>query len=83
MQILKPDSVTDIEWEAIEKAKTILSEHFQNIALFMNWVADNGETKRGEILNGNTFALKHHIESWLDGEFEPDIDEDEEEKEYS
>ena len=76
----RPDSVNDAEWAAIEKAKQLLTEYFPNTAIFINWVNETGETKRGEILNGNTFAIKHHIECWMDGDFE--LDDDDEEKSF-
>jgi hypothetical protein len=68
----KPDSVTKEAWDALTKAKAIITEHFPNIAIFVNWVNDEGETKHGEILEGNAFALRHHIEKYLDGDFLPD-----------
>jgi len=56
-------------WAEINKAIGIITEHFENMALFINWVDDEGETQHCEILDGNTFALENHIDKWLDGDF--------------
>lgn len=78
----KPESVTQEAWDALRNSMLIITEHFSNVAIFVNWVNDDGETKHGEILEGNAFALRHHIEKYLDGDFLPDeIDaEDEDDK---
>jgi hypothetical protein len=75
--ISKPDCLADHQWEAVLKAREIITEHFEgvNLAIFLNWVNENRDTARGEILAGNEFAIKHHIERWLDGDFES-LDED-------
>jgi hypothetical protein len=82
---VKPDNVSDQEWDAIQRAQNILTEYFQNCAIFINWVAEDKQTKRIEILAGNGFALKHHINCWSDGDFDPDCevlfsDEDEDDE---
>jgi hypothetical protein len=64
---VKPNNVSDQEWDAIERAQNILTEYFPNVAIFVNWVNDERETRHGEILTGNTFAIKHHIERWQEG----------------
>ena len=78
----KPNNVTNEEWEAINKAIQIISEHFSNTGLFINWVDEEGETQHCEIFDGNGFALENHIEKWVDGDFLPDEfdDDDDDEK---
>ena len=63
-------------WVAINKAIELITEHYENVGLFMNWVDDEGETQHAEILHGNGFALENHIDKWVDGEFLPDQFED-------
>lgn len=75
MQNKRPENVSDSEWYAIQKAIQLATEHFQNIALFVNWVDEEGETKFCHILTGNTFALQNHIDKWVDGEFDDDDDD--------
>ena len=73
----KPDSVTEEAWDALKNSMLVITEHFSNVAIFVNWVSDEGQTRHGEILEGNAFALRHHIEKYLDGDFLPDeIDDD-------
>jgi hypothetical protein len=74
-----PPEVNDAEWTQIKKSVSLLTEHFPNIAIFINWVSEDGETKHIEILQGNEFALELHIEKWRDGDFE-DNEDDEDEK---
>ena len=76
----KPLNVSDQEWQAVERAQNILTEYFPNVAIFVNWVGEDSLTHRGEILTGNAFAIKHHIERWLEGDFELDEEAEEEEK---
>jgi hypothetical protein len=51
--------------EVINKAITFITEFLDsaNVCVFVNWVED-GETLRAEVLHGNQFALKGHIEKW-------------------
>jgi hypothetical protein len=51
--------------EVINKAITFITEFLDsaNVCVFVNWV-ENGETLRAEVLRGNQFALKGHIEKW-------------------
>jgi hypothetical protein len=75
----KPDNVSDQEWHAIKKSIQIITEHIPNLALFMNWVSEEGETEHAFILEGNAFALENQINKWCDGDFDPvesDKDED-------
>ena len=48
------------------------------MALFINWVDDEGETQHAHILQGNKFAIQNHVDKWNNGEFDP-FDEDDEE----
>lgn len=72
------------EWSAINKAKQILTEHFQNVGIFINWVCPEGETRYYHIIVGNSFAMENHITKWSDNEFDDpeesgDEDDDDEE----
>jgi hypothetical protein len=51
--------------EVINKAITFITEFLDsaNVCVFVNWV-ENGETLRAEVMRGNQFALKGHIEKW-------------------
>jgi len=68
----KPSVCTQEAWDALTKARAIITEYFPNVAIFVNWVCDEGLTRHGEILEGNAFAIRHHIEKYLDGDFLPD-----------
>lgn len=72
MNHTKPDSVPQEAWDALRRSMLIITEHFCNVAILVNWVDAKGETKHGEILEGNAFALRHHLEKYLDGDFLPD-----------
>lgn len=63
---MKP--INDCGDVAIDKALSILAEHYQNIVIFVNYVDDNGDTFRNERTAGNFFANRYHIENWLDNE---------------
>jgi len=78
----KPYNVSPEGWTAIKKAVELITEHYDNIGLFINWVDDDGETQHCEVLHGNGFALENHIDKWVDGEFLPDEfdDNDEDDK---
>lgn len=72
----RPTICPQESWDALNRAKSIITEHFPNVAIFVNWVCDEGQTRHGEILDGNAFALRHHIEKYLDGEFlEEDLED--------
>lgn len=58
--------ITAAEFDAIQKAKSILTEYFDNIGIFGNCVDEDGSTTRFEFLSGNWFALQYQIENWLD-----------------
>lgn len=73
----KPLNITDAEWEIIKKSLAHITEHFQNAALFLNWVNDEGETQHLHILKGNGFAIQNHIGKWIDGDFDEDEGETE------
>lgn len=77
----KPYNVTNEGWEAVNKAVALITEHYENMALFINWVDDAGETQHCEVLDGNGFALENHIDKWVDGEFLPDEFEDDDDDE--
>jgi hypothetical protein len=81
MNLPKPDNITDAEWKELKRAISIITEHFSNMALFINWVSEDGETQHTHILQGNKFAIQNHIDKWHEGVF--DVDEDEEEGENS
>jgi hypothetical protein len=74
----KPDTITDCEWRNLTKAIGIITEHFQNLALFINWVDDEGETQHAHILQGNKFALQNHIDKWHEGVFDQSEGDEEE-----
>ena len=50
----------------LEHAARTLGEHFDsaNVAVFVSWM-ENGETKHGEYMVGNAFALQNHIAQWV------------------
>ena len=73
----KPDTITDCEWSNIQKAIGIITEHFPNLAVFFNWVDEEGETQHAHILQGNKFAIQNHVGKWVDGDFDPENDEKE------
>ena len=75
----KPANIGNCEWKNIQRAIGIITEHFPNMALFINWVDDEGETQHAYILQGNKFALHNHIGKWVDGDFDPPEQQDEEE----
>jgi hypothetical protein len=62
-------------WEIVQKALDLLTEHFENSAVFVNYV-ENGQTIRGEIIQGNQFSLKYQVEKWIHGEFDEYDEED-------
>lgn len=72
----KPENVSTEEWHAIQKSITIITEYFPNIALFVNWVDDDNETKHLHVFQGNGFALQNHINKWSDGYFDEMTEED-------
>jgi hypothetical protein len=73
----KPDNIGISEWRNLQKAIGTITEHFPNMALFINWVDDDGETQHAHILQGNMFAIQNHVDKWNNGEFDP-LDDDEE-----
>jgi hypothetical protein len=75
----KPDNITGDEWRELKRAIAIVTEHFPNMALFINWESDDGDTQHAYILQGNKFALHNHIGKWVDGEFDPPEQQEEEE----
>jgi hypothetical protein len=79
----KPDNITESEWIELKRAIAIVTEHFSNMALFINWVDDNGETQHSHILQGNKFALQNHIDKWCKGVFDVDEDPEQDEKSFS
>ena len=50
----------------LEHAARSLGEHYDNanVAVFVSWVED-GETKHGEYMVGNAFALQNHVATWV------------------
>jgi hypothetical protein len=75
----RPETITECEWNNLQKAIGIITEHFSNLAVFINWVDEDGETQHAHILQGNKFAIQNHVGKWVDGDFDPD---DEQEKQY-
>jgi hypothetical protein len=73
----KPDNIDNCEWNNLQKAIGIITEHFQNMALFINWVDDEGQTQHTHILQGNMFAIQNHVDKWNSGDFDPPDDEEE------
>ena len=73
----KPENVTQEAWDVLTKSVESITEHFSNVAIFVNWVDEAGQTQHGHILQGNTFAIQHHINKWVDGDFEVQDEEDE------
>lgn len=71
MNLPKPENITDCEWNNLKRAIGIITEHFPNMALFINWVDDDGETQHAHILQGNKFAIQNHVDKWNSGEFDP------------
>jgi hypothetical protein len=67
---VKPPFIDDAEWSAIKKAKSLLTEHFENIGIFINWVSPDGETRYYHVLDGNKFAMENHITKWTDNDFD-------------
>lgn len=61
----------------MQKAITIITEHFSNLAIFINWVSEDGDTQHAHILKGNKLALQNHIRQWSDGELDEEKDENE------
>lgn len=81
MKHQKPDNLSDQEWIAIKKSIQLITEHIPNLALFINWVSDSGETEHAFILHGNAFALENQLNKWCDGDFDPvENDEDDDDK---
>jgi chromosome condensin MukBEF MukE localization factor len=79
---VKPPFMDDAEWDAVLKAKSILTEHFQNIGIFINWVCSEKETRFYHVVDGNAFAMENHIQKWADNEFDdPDVGDEEEDDE--
>jgi hypothetical protein len=89
---VKPPFMDDAEWAAIKKAKSLLTEHFENIAVFINWVCPEGQTRYYHVVEGNSFAMENHITKWADNEFddpeateseEDDDDDDDDDESYN
>ena len=83
MNFSKPDNITEGEWIELKRAIAIVTEHFSNMALFINWVDEKGETQHSHILQGNKFALQNHIDKWHEGVFDIDEDSEQDEKSFS
>lgn len=78
MNHIQPENIGKSEWKNLQRAIGIITEHFPNMALFINWVDDEGETQHAHILQGNKFAIQNHVDKWHNGEFDPFDDDDEE-----
>ncbi len=77
MKLSKPKNISKNEWQEIQRAIAIITEHFPNLAIFINWVSEDGETQHAHILIGNKLALQNHIRQWSDGELDEEKDENE------
>lgn len=66
----KPPFMDDAEWQAVQKAESILTEYFQNLGIFINWVCPEGETRYYHMIRGNSFAMENHIAKWADNDFD-------------
>jgi hypothetical protein len=66
----------------IQQATQLLTEHFENCAIFVNY-HEKETTFRGEYLSGNYFSLQHHIEGWVEGDFDEDKDDGDEENSFA
>jgi len=73
----RPDNIGISEWNNLQRAIGIITEHFPNMALFINWVDDDGETQHAHILQGNKFAIQNHVDKWNSGDFDPPEDDKE------
>lgn len=60
-----PSNLSDCERDAVHRAKLILTEHFDNVAIFANRTEEDGSTSRVELASGNWFALIYHLDNWL------------------
>jgi hypothetical protein len=60
----KPNNVTNEEWEAINKAIQVISEHFSNTGLFINWVDEEGETQNQRKQEEHTTIRKSHKDTF-------------------
>lgn len=74
----RPHIITECEWNNLQKAISIITEHFPNLAVFINWVDDEGETQHTHILQGNKFAIQNHVGKWVDGDFDLNDDDEKE-----
>ena len=54
------------ESDAVRKAMAMLTEHFDNVALFINHVDTSGVTRSTEAVSGNFFAVKAQVAEWID-----------------
>jgi hypothetical protein len=80
-KLVKPTFIDASEWQAIKKASSLLTEYFENVGLFINWVDDTGETRYYHAMLGNAFALENHVHKWADKDFDEDGENQSEEEE--
>ena len=83
MNLPQPENISNGEWKELKRALCIITEHFPNMALFINWVDEEGETQHAHILQGNKFAIQNHVNKWNEGVFDVDEDDEEDEKSFS
>ena len=82
MNLTKPENIGSAEWDDVLKSIRSMTEHFPNLGLFLNWVDEQGKTQHCHIFQGNDFALQNHIGKWVDGDFDPEEDDDDLERAY-
>jgi hypothetical protein len=78
----KPANIGKAEWSDVLKAISIITEHYANVAIFLNWVDDEGETQHCHILKGNELALQNHVGKWVDGDYDDAEDDDDSELKF-
>jgi hypothetical protein len=71
------------ERDAVNKALQLLTEHFENLVLCVNWVNEAGETLHFEQGVGNHLANVRQVELWLEevGDYSKSYEGDEDDDE--